>query len=412
MVVIVTDAKYRASVAAIRSIALAGHDVVAVQTKTDAGRIVPAFSSRLVKESFLLECSVKDKEEYKKSLIGLCQKYSNTDSKTDSETESNTDANTDAKSDAKPVLFPVGAATLSLLSENREEMSAFCHFVCASPDTLSLANDKDRMAKAAREAGIGTPKNYEKAEDVPEDGFPVIVKPKCGEKFGLRAKDRYAIAKNRTELLAAVARMSRYGGSPVIQEKIQGDGIGVSLLMADGKAVSAICHRRIREYPHSGGPSACCESFCDEKLVRMSEKLLASIGFEGIAMVEYKLKGSYDEIIGNSSLSENAFFLEVNPRIWGSFALTFCARSAFSEDYVKVSGGELPSHPPCGYETGVRMRYILSDLAAIGDYLVHFERKKAFGGIRDLFSKNVCDGINVHFDKKPFRKYLLSKIIK
>lgn len=388
MVVIVTDAKYRAAIAAVRSIALAGYDVVAVQTKQDAGRIVPAFSSRFVKESVLLCGSVNDKEAYKKQLIELAEKYE------------------------KAVLFPVGAATLEILSENRDEMSQYCRFVCPDAETLSLANDKERMAKAAKEVGILTPKSYEKAEDVPEDGFPVIVKPKCGEKFGLRAKDRYAIARDRAELLASVERMSRFGGSPVIQEKIQGDGIGVSLLMADGKAVSAICHRRIREYPRSGGPSACCESFYDEKLIRQSEALLSSVGFSGIAMVEYKLNGSFEELRDSGILSEHAFFLEVNPRIWGSFALTFCARSSFAEDYVKLSCKEVPEHPLSGYESGVRMRYVLSDLAAIGDYLIHFDWKKACGGIKDLFSKNVCDGINVHYDKKPFRKYLLSKIIK
>ena len=384
MVVIITDAKYRAALAAVRSLAACGYEVVLTQTKAETGANIPSFSSCYAHRSVLFDLSVEDEDAYMAALEKLTKEYDN------------------------PTLFPVGAKTLDYLSKRGEHFAKICRFVCPCPEALEFANDKSRVAALAATLGINVPHTYTNGENPDKDAFPLIVKPKCGEKFGLTASERYIIANNRDEFARAYKKMEAYGGAPVVQEKISGFGVGVSLLMIDGRAVSAICHRRIREYPSSGGPSACCESFFDETLIRKSETLLAAMHFCGIAMVEYKVKASPD---GNI-YAENAYILEVNPRIWGSFPLTYSAGATFAEDYVISANGAPPTHPLSNYKAGVRMNFILSDLAAIADLIRHRRFSEGFGGLKDIISGRTVDGIRSKSDPKPFRNYLKLKILK
>lgn len=368
--VIVTDAKYRAALALMRSLSAAGHRVILTQTARESSPVIPAFASNCAAETRYFDCSVED-EAYLDALLAL------------------------AKHLERPVLFPVGAKTLEAVGKNLARFSEVCDLAAAPSEVLDCLNDKPTVAARAKELGIPVPRSYENGQ-IPES-FPVVVKPACGEKFGLTAAARYVIASNAEEYRRAYEKMSVYG-APIVQERLVGEAVGVSLLMDGEKAVSAICHRRIREYPASGGPSACCESFYDETLVRQSEKLLASFGLRGIAMVEYKA----------------GRLLEVNPRIWGSFPLTYAARTTFADDYVRLSRGEVIDHPLNNYETGVRMHFALSDLAAVADYARHGRFSEAFDGIADFFRRRTVEGMHdlEGQDKRPYRVYLKKKFLK
>ena len=379
MTVIVTDAKYRASLSIIRALAKCGHNIVLTQTMGDSHPNVPSFSSRYVSRTVRFDCSADDTDTYLSLLKTLIKEYYN------------------------PVVFPIGAKTLALIAIHRDELEKICSITVCDKDTLDLANDKARVAEAAREIGIKTPPTYTSADDAE---FPVIIKPTCGEKFGLTAADRYTVVNTREEFDTAYEKMSHYGGTPIIQKKITGAGIGVSLLMdANGNAVSAICHKRVREYPISGGPSACCESFYNEELVKMSERLLKKLNFVGMAMVEYKLDG---DVIS----ADNAYLLEINPRVWGSFPMTYVADTTFASDYVQLSLGNTVTHPLDNYKTGVRMNFILSDLAAVMSLIKHGRFKEGLQGIGDILTNRAVDGMRDKSDKAPFGKYLKLKLFK
>lgn len=370
MTVIVTDAKYRASIAAVRSLARGGHEIVLTQTAVDANGDIPAFHSKYAARTVMLEGSVCDTDMYLKQLIRLAREYD------------------------RPTILPIGAKTTALLAANRESLREHCDFVITDEQTLERVNDKERVRLAANEIGIPTPRTYEHGEK--PTGYPVIIKPRCGEAFGLKASDRYRIVRKPEEYERVYAELSRYGGSPLVQELISGEGRGVSVLMNEGGiAVSAICHRRIREYPTSGGPSACCESFYDESLVRAAEKLLSHMNFVGIAMVEFK--GEY--------------LLEVNPRIWGSFPMTYYAGSGFSCDYVRLARGEKLARAVCDYKCGHRMDFVLSDIAACVELLRRGKLSAFAEGVADILSCRAHDGIKDRDDPAPYRAYLKKKLL-
>jgi predicted ATP-grasp superfamily ATP-dependent carboligase len=358
--ILITDTRYRAALAAVRTLGRAGCSVVAAQTRGDTHETPAPFFSRYVQESRWLEGSVKD-PGYGDRLLALVKEYDH------------------------PTLLCVGADTLGVVSRRREEFARVSDFLIAPPDVLDALNDKETVHKRALELGLPVPREF----TGPPERYPVILKPHCGEKLGLVAKERYAIAHDAQEFAHHRQVMGRYDPDPIVQELVTGDGIGADLLLGkEGVLLSALCHRRVREYPVTGGPSTCCVSFYDEALIRQAHRLLASFGFEGMAMVEFK----GDKI------------LEVNPRIWGSFPLTTCCGSPYALAYVRAAQGTPKPYTPQDYRTGVKLRYLFSDGAATLGYLRHGRTKEAMGGIRDFFT--VPEAMSAKDDKKAYRVYL------
>lgn len=364
--VVLTDAKYRSSIAAARALGRAGWQVVAVQAGEGDFPDPPVFSSRFVSRGLRI-AAAPDGPDYTGRLLGLLEEYDH------------------------PVLFCAGAATLNTVSRQRELFSQCCDFLISPPEVLDQLNDKEKVHRRCEELGIPVPRQY---EGEPE-AYPVVIKPHCGEKFGLKARDRYAVAKNPPEYQAYLKIMSQYDPHPIVQEQVKGDGAGVSLLLDKaGRLVCALCHRRIREFPAAGGPSTCCESFYDEAMIRQAYRLLSSFGFVGMAMVEFK----------------GSCVLEVNPRIWGSFPLTDCAGSPFACRYAQAAAGEILEYEPCDYKTGVRMRFLLNDGAAMLDYLRRGRLGKFFQGAADIFRAK--EALSSREDPAPMRNYLRSTLFR
>ncbi len=362
---VITDGKYRSSVAAARTLGRAGWRVIVTQTRGDCPLTPPVFDSRYVSERRWLSGSVSDRL-YADRLYALLDEYRH------------------------PVLLCVGAVSLNTVSWQRERFSRVCDFIIAPPAALDMLNDKSAVHRRCMELGLPVPEQYAGKPD----RYPVIVKPRCGERYGLKAKDRYQIARNEREFLSAVSVMSAWDPEPLVQEKLEGDGEGASLLLdQNGELLDCICHRRIREYPISGGPSTCCESVYKPELVRQAHSLLKSFQFQGLAMVEFKA----------------GKILEVNPRIWGSFPLTEKAGSEMIIRYALAASGEWTdgdnnhyNYPSC--QNGVRMRFLLNDAAAMLDLLRHGRLKSFFAGIPDCFFSK--EALSSRDDPAPMRRYL------
>lgn len=369
--VLVTDTRYRASLAAVQSLGRAGYPVAALHTQGDGGAPA-AFASKYVKKRVALPCSAKD-ADYPGLLAQVCDSLGE-------------------EFGAAPVVFPVGAATLAQLAEHREELEGHARFLVSPPAVLEAANDKRRVGELARSLGVPAPKEYPCPDGALPDAFPVVVKPRCGEKFGLHAEERYRKAYDPVGFRAAWEAMARYDPQPVVQELLTGEAVGVSLVMDEkSRPVSALCHRRVREYPTQGGPSSCCESMWDGDLVQHAVKLLQGLGFVGLAMVEFK----------------GGKLLEINPRVWGSFPLTYKCGAPLARDYVRASlGEELPLVQGPGYKTGVRMQFLLNDALACLGYLRQGQPGRGLRGLVDLLNPRVKDGVFSCDDPRPFFRYL------
>ena len=269
--------------------------------------------------------------------------------------------------------------------------SPWCDFLISPPDVLDAVNDKEAVHQRAIELGLSVPREH---KGVP-DRYPVVVKLHCGEKFGLTAGERYVVARNATEFNKALASMSRYDVAPIVQEVVTGEGNSACVLLdRGGRLADAFCHRRVREYPVSGGPSACCESSYDAEKVDAAYRLLKSFDFVGLAMVEFK--GDH--------------ILEVNPRVWGSFPLTTLADSPIALRYAEAAAGKAAAYQPHDYKTGVRMRFVLNDTLATLSLLGHGRLREAGAGVLDMFRAR--EALTDKDDPAPMKAYLKATILK
>ncbi len=373
MTAVVTDAHYRMSVALIRDLADAGVRVVACEK--EAFQQPVGFCSRGAARRVQLP-----EQGYLDALYALCRE----------EMEA---------SGEKPALLIVGAQTLALVSGAQARFSAVCGLCIPTPEQLSLFNSKSAVAAMAARLGVAAPQSYEKTAQESEDAFfarvplPCAVKPTCGEKFGLRAEARYRIACTREQLRQAYAHFSALTHeAPVVQEYLTGAGLGCSVLCRAGQIVCAIAHRRVREYPVSGGPSSCCETIRPEPLLPLVAPLVREAGYTGLAMFEFKQDAS-----GAPRL------LEINPRVWGTYPLTRASGSNFSTCWLALSLGlALPAYrAPCP----VKMAFYPSDFAAMLGYLRRGEARKCFAGLADWLSPNVKNGLAERGDPGPARAY-------
>lgn len=352
MTVVVTDCQYRMSAAAVRELGESGHDVVCVSL---AGQTPIGAFSKHCKKSVIL-----GKDGYVQALGDVISKLSD-----------------------RPVLFPAGAFTVNALC--RESLADVCDYIIPSPEALKNANDKAAAAAAAVRAGVPVPEtlNIEK--------YPAVVKYRDGEGLGLKAAQRYKIVNSKAELDAAAAEMAH---SPVIvSEYIEGAGWGAGVVMdRNFEPAAAFCHMRRREYPVSGGPSTCCVSVYNERMINDAVRVLKELRFTGIAMVEFKgFSGDYR-------------MLEINPRVWGSFPLARLSGAGLAEAYVRAARG-LPVSP-LKYAEGVKARFLIQDTMAAAGYLKRGDLPAVGGYLKDLFDFRVKGGLFERGDAMPAVRYL------
>lgn len=342
-IAIVTDVQYRMAPALIRTLAEAG---IRVYTCSYCGKGAPIGSKS--KYSFAFQSLSPGFNE----LYGFVRQIG-------------------IKEGCTPALLPVGAETLQLIAENREAFAQICGLCIPSAEQLALLNSKTAVSELAKVCGVETPrvfpfKAFKEGDNLHNLPLPCVIKPVCGERLGLHAKDRYIIARTPQEVQSAFHHylsLSPDTEPPIIQEYLPSYGFGCSVLAQNGTVLSAICHKRIREYPASGGPSSCCETIHDDALLAAVTLLVHKIRLTGLAMFEFK-----------ADADGKKYLLECNPRIWGSFPLLRTARSPiplmwFASAWNPVNPHNTVSVPPSLPKNGVRMSFFPSDFAAGLSYI-------------------------------------------
>ena len=387
MTAVITDVHYRMSLALIRDLAQAGVRVVCCER---AGAGAPlGFSSKYAGEKVLLPG-----EGWQEELFRLCERLT-------------------AEEGARPALLPVGAATMAVLAqpEVRARFEGVCGLCIPTPEQLDDFNSKERAAELAEELGVPVPRRFSPAAGEDPAAFaarlplPCVVKPLCGEKLGLPAARRYAIARTPEAAEEAFRRFRDLAGEdPVVQEYLPGGALGCSVLAEEGRVLVSLCHRRVLEYPVSGGPSTCCDRVDRPDLEDWAAALVGRTGYTGLAMFEFK-----EGADGAPRL------LEVNPRVWGTFPLTRASGSGIPLLWCTLSWNRgnqdrAAPLPPAGAFRPCRMRFFPTDLAAALGYLRRGEWGRALGALADLVRPSVKDGLWEWGDPGPWLAYLRAQM--
>jgi predicted ATP-grasp superfamily ATP-dependent carboligase len=257
------------------------------------------------------------------------------------------------------IIVPVSEAALfaTLL-----ERSALAPAVIPFPDlevVRRIANKADVLA-AAPAFGISVPRQVVLAsssaplEKASALQYPVVLKPwrSVVNDGGACRKVGVTYVTSAADLRRQIAAVPDSAFPLLVQERIVGSGIGVFLLLWQGETYAAFAHRRIREKPPAGGVSVYCESVrLDPDLLERSRRLLTALGWEGVAMVEYKLDAA----------TGTPFLMEINGRFWGSLQLAVDAGVDFPRLLVSLALGDRPE-PIREYRVGVRNRWWWGDV--------------------------------------------------
>jgi predicted ATP-grasp superfamily ATP-dependent carboligase len=165
-------------------------------------------------------------------------------------------------------------------------------------ETFRAVCDKEAVLETARRTGIQVPAQWTVARaggwtraEIERLPYPVVVKParSVSEDPAGRVKLGVSHAADAVALTDVLNSMPPSAFPVLLQQRVIGSGIGIFLLIWDGKVLASFAHRRLREKPPSGGVSVYRESVAtDPQLLRQSVELLRRFDWRGVAMVEYK----------------------------------------------------------------------------------------------------------------------------
>src|SRR5262245_54799435 len=232
----------------------------------------------------------------------------------------------------------------------------------AVPDDFGFEHTylKSKTLALADRMGVPIPKTtlVEKPEDLAgildaNPAFPLIVKPvssnvwKDGARFDLKVRTA-----SDPSSLESIARGLLEIGPVLIQSYFEGRGVGQEFLAADGEVVDVFQHERVHEPLSGGGSSYRMSVSPDERMLECSKRLLSSLRWTGVAMVEYKQNVTTGEFV----------LMEINGRFWGSLPLAVASGVDFPYRAYRVHRGE-PVPPADPYRRGLYCRNLGKDLA-------------------------------------------------
>lgn len=418
----ITDVHYRMGLAAVRSLGRRSIDITALEYETVPQKSILGFYSRYASDKRLVPSAIENKSEFINSIVNLA-----------AESKKNTSNDTWEK----PVLIAVGIDSLMAVSECSSLLEPYVDFIVPSLESMEIADDKQKLIDIAMKTGIPCPETTSLSVNETIDQlserirYPVVIKYRKGEALKLKPAKRYKIVEDRKTFIEAYSQMHSLQAFPLVQEYISGEGFGVSAVFDKrGEPLEIFCHKRIREYPVTGGPSCFCESIWDDKLVDYAIRLLKELNWRGVAMVEFK---------GN--LDSGVFLMEINPRFWGSlplsilsgcdipFAIYRAASGELSGEHAgseavdpcrkctdSTASGEQPNKCTCnatntrrcGYKQGTRMRFLFQDLLSLPGYMRIKKNKLKFllQFTGQLFNPRIKDGVLEFRDLKSSLAYI------
>ncbi len=336
--VLVTDGNNRAALAITRSLGKRGYTVYVA----GESRRTLAGASRYCKRSFAYPDPSDNPEQFRAEIIRQVR-HKQID-----------------------ILIPAAETTTRECMKIKESIRDNCIVPFYSYDAVDQAASKYEVLKLAQTLKVPIPATHflhapeeiqNACEFCNQVGYPVAVKASRSraEMVSCCKNMSTQYANNANELKQIAACFVKSVFPLLIQERIQGDGVGIFTCFDHGKPIAYFSHRRLREKPPSGGVSVLRESYPIEPELKVySEKLLQALNWHGVAMVEFKKDAKH----GGYKL------MEINGRFWGSLQLAIDAGVDFPLLLAQISTGQHVK-PILNYRLNVRTRWLWGDIDAL-----------------------------------------------
>jgi predicted ATP-grasp superfamily ATP-dependent carboligase len=266
------------------------------------------------------------------------------------------------------MVIPADDQALVALSEHYHDLKDLAYISCPPPEITGLVLNKASTLEVARKCGLPIPcskviSNSAELFDLRSSfPFPWVLKPVAKE---------VAVEEHKSYILESAEKVAaRFPGAQeftppmLLQEFCAGHGVGVEILMHEGKPIAIFQHRRLKEFPYTGGVSVTAISEQpDLLLVEKSLVLLRAMQWEGPAMVEFKV----------NPLDGRAILMEVNGRYWGTIALPIFAGIDFPLYHWQLVHREAPTLPD-GIAVGTKWTWTTGHIVRLHGLLVAARR--------------------------------------
>lgn len=162
---------------------------------------------------------------------------------------------------------------------------------------------------------------------------------------------------------------------PQVEEHVDGIGYGHSVLFWNGELIAGFTHKRLRDKIETGGTSTYREAALNKHIEEASFKIMSSIGWHGLAMCEYKVCPNTNKF----------WFIEINPRMWGSLPLAVASGVDFPYlAFLCANKGPLHAKQ---FQLSKNISYGWKGKWLLGDIFINLKNLKK-GRLR-LFIKNI-----------------------
>lgn len=336
--VLVTDAGRGSAVAFIRSLGRRGWHVTAADTQRGS----PGFRSRYTSERLIYPDPTERADAAVESILAAVRRG------------------------AIDLVIPITDEIGLPLAAARERFDGVARLALPEPTALAVAHDKARTLELAERLGVPIPATvavttvHDAVEAAADLGWPVVIKPRSSREYREDGTvDAFAVsyAADVTTLRSRIEALRGRTGV-LLQRWSPGEGHGVELLVDRGRPLAAFQHRRLREVPVTGGASALRESVrLDPVLLDLAARLLAELGWTGLAMVEFRQTPAGPEL------------MEINGRVWGSLPLAVRAGMDFPgrlADLLLDGPPSATAQIATDYRVGVLARNLRLDISWIG----------------------------------------------
>jgi predicted ATP-grasp superfamily ATP-dependent carboligase len=331
MRVLITDGNQRSALAVVRALGRQGMDVIVGETE------VPSLASRSrhCASAFRYPSPFHDEDGFVAAVADA------------------------AVASGADLVIPMTDIPSALLSERRAHLEPRTRVAVMDAAGFWRASDKIALHRLADTLGVPNP-TIRYVDDPSATGslddlpFPCIVKParsRVRTPMGWMGSSVFR-AQTPDDLRHLLATKPELQYPFMLQRQVIGDGVGLFALCDNGEMKIVFAHRRLREKPPWGGVSVLREAVSpDPAALESARRLLSSLRWHGVAMVEFKKDAS----------SGAVHLMEVNARFWGSLQLAIDSGINFPLYLTRLYlGGEIPVRP--SYTLGQRSRWLLGDL--------------------------------------------------
>ncbi|MEZ4417399.1 MAG: ATP-grasp domain-containing protein [Gemmatimonadota bacterium] len=256
--------------------------------------------------------------------------------------------------DGHDVVLPYGLPAYYAAVHHRHLLEGKAASLLPSVESFRIANDKASTGELCRDLGISVPRSFTPEDEgdvralAREARFPLIVKPRSGSATGLR------VVQTADELLAAVQTLMQRRArgaaerfeAPLVQEFISGHLHDACAVWHDARPLATLTQVRQVMVPVYGGVGAVNVTTDNPTVRELAHRVLGALQWSGPAQVEFR----HDPRSGEYHL------IEINPKFWGTLALSIHAGLNFPVLAREAALGRVPTREPT-YRVGVRRRF-------------------------------------------------------